>query len=255
MVFFLGACTSAAPIAPGALIFGAFGDTPYTDAEAARLDSVIEEMNRERLAFVVHVGDIGTAAKACTDAWLLERKAQFARIRHPLVLVPGDNEWTDCSDPIGRLAVWRKNFCYRETVPTLTRQDGPYCEHVRWEAGGWVFVALNVPGSNNNVLRPSEHARRMKAVMAWLDEAAALAEKRKGLVVLMQADLFVITPRDGYADLREKLERLGRRNPGRVMLIHGDTHVARDDEPFPGVRRIEVWGSPLVAWTRVVLQK
>ncbi|TAK83788.1 MAG: hypothetical protein EPO20_16495 [Betaproteobacteria bacterium] len=249
----LAACAPLPLGAPGILVFGAFGDTPYTDAEAERLDGVIDEMNREPLAFVVHVGDIGTAAKACTDAWLLERKAQFARIRHPLVLVPGDNEWTDCSDPTGRLAVWRKNFCYRRTVPALTRQDGPYCEHVRWEAGGWVFVALNVPGSNNNVLRPGEYAPRMKAVMAWLDEAAALAEKRKGLVVLMQADPFVIAPRDGYADLREKLERLGRRNPGRVTLIHGDTHVARDDEPFPGVRRIEVWGSPFVSWTRIAL--
>jgi hypothetical protein len=122
---------------------------------------------------------------------------------------------------------------------------------VRWEAGGRVFVALNVPGSNNNVRHPNEYRPRMKAVMAWLDEAAALAEKRKGLVILMQADPFVVTPRDGYADLREKLERLGKRNPGRVTLIHGDTHVARDDEPFPGVRRIEVWGSPFVAWTRV----
>jgi len=28
--------------------------------------------------------------------------------------------------------------------------------------------------------------------------------------------------------------------------------VLGDDEPLPGVRRIEVWGSPFVAWTRVV---
>ena len=32
--------------------------------------------------------------------------------------------------------------------------------------------------------------------------------------------------------------------PGRLVLIHGDTHLYRDDEPLPGVRRIEVWGSP-----------
>jgi hypothetical protein len=91
----------------------------------------------------------------------------------------------------------------------------------------------------------------MRAVLAWLDEAAALAEKRKGLVVVMQANPFVTAPRDGYADLRNKLEALGKRNPGRVVLIHGDTHLYRDDEPLPGVRRIEVWGSPFVNWTRV----
>jgi hypothetical protein len=207
-------------------------------------------MNREPLAFVVHVGDVGGSAQNCTDEWLLARKEQFARIRHPFLLIPGDNEWSDCRQPMERLARWRANFCNQETIPGLTRQSGPYCEHVRWEAGGWVFVALNVPGSNNNIRHP-EHAPRMKAVMVWLDEAAALAEKRKGLVVLMQANPFVRSPRDGYADLRSRLERLGERNPGQVLLVHGDTHLYRDDEPLPGVRRIEVWGSPFVSWTRV----
>ncbi len=225
---------------------------PYTEREAERLERVIDEMNREPLGLVVHVGDVGTSALACTEEWLRARKEQFARIRHPFLLVPGDNEWSDCKDPLERLARWRANFCYRETIQSLTRQDGPYCEHVRWEAGGWMFVALNVPGGNNN-MRHAEHAPRMKAVMAWLDEAAARAGTRKGLVVLMQANPFVRSPRDGYADLRSRLEQLGQRNPGQVVLIHGDTHLYRDDEPLPGVRRIEVWGSPFVDWTRVGL--
>jgi hypothetical protein len=246
----VGACAPLPPVSPGALVFGVLGDAPYSEAEVERLDAVIGEMNREPLAFVVHVGDVGTSRQACNDDWLLARKAQFARIRHPFLLIPGDNEWSDCKDPITRLARWRANFCHHETIARLTRQDGSYCEHVRWEAAGWVFVALNVPGSNNNVRHP-EHEPRMKAVMAWLDEAAALADERKGLVVLMQADPFVTTPRDGYAQLRDRLAVLGKHKPGALILIHGDTHVARDDEPFPGVRRIEVWGSPFVSWTRV----
>jgi hypothetical protein len=229
------------------------GDVPYSEGEVQRLDRVIDGMNREALAFVVHVGDVGTSAQACTEEWLLARKEQFARIRHPFLLIPGDNEWSDCKNPMERLARWRALFCHRETIPDLSRQSSPYCEHVRWEAGGWVFVALNVPGSNNNLRHP-EHAPRMKAVHAWLDEAAALAENRKGLVVLMQANPFVRSPRDGYADLRAKLEMLGKRKPGRVVLIHGDTHLYRDDEPLPGVRRVEVWGSPFVDWTRLGLQ-
>jgi len=39
--------------------------------------------------------------------------------------------------------------------------------------------------------------------------------------------------------------------PGRVVLIHGDTHLYKDDEPLPGLRRVEVWGSPFVDWTRL----
>ena len=225
------------------------GDVPYSELEAERLDRVIDEMNREPLAFVVHVGDIGTSALACTEEWLLARKEQFARIRHPFLLIPGDNEWSNCRDPITRLKRWRRLYC--DTGLAVHVQPGEYCEHRRWEAGGWLFVTLNVPGHDNNVRHP-EHAPRMRAVLSWLDEAAALAASRKGLVVMMQANPFITVPRDGFAQLRERLEALGAKSPGRVVLIHGDTHLYRDDEPLPGVRRIEVWGSPFVDWTRVV---
>jgi hypothetical protein len=189
---------------------------------------------------VVHLGDIGSSAQACADAWLLERKKQFARIRHRFILLPGDNEWSNCSDPLARLRRWREIFC---------EQPGEFCEHRRWEAGGWVFVTLNVPGHDNNVRHP-EHKPRMQEVLSWLEDAAALAESRAGLVVLMQANPFVTFPRDGFASLRQSLERLAAKSSGRVVLIHGDTHLYRQDEPLPGLRRIEVWGSPIVSWIR-----
>jgi hypothetical protein len=214
-----------------------------------QVDRLIEQMNAAPLAFVAHVGDIGSSARACNDEWLLARKQQFSRIHHPLVLVPGDNEWTDCREQSQRLRAWRGHFCFREKLP-VERQAGEFCEHVRWESAGTLFVALNVPGSNNNVRRPDEYAPRMEAVFAWIDQSAALARQRGlRLVLLMQADPFVTAPRDGYGALREKLRELGARQ--RTVLIHGDTHLYRDDEPIPGVRRIEVWGSPVVDWLRV----
>ncbi len=228
------------------------GDVPYTDGEIERLDRLIGEMNAEKLAFVVHVGDIGASARACTDEWLEQRKAQFARIGHPFVLLPGDNEWSDCPTPLERLRSWRKLFCSPPAALNISIQKGEYCEHIRWEAEGWVFVALNVPGSNNNLRHP-EHAPRMAAVFAWLDEAAALAQSRKGLVVLIQANPFVTYPRDGFDPLRAKLKVLAGKAPGRIKLIHGDTHLYRYDEPIPGMNRLEVWGSPFVGWTRVHL--
>jgi hypothetical protein len=216
------------------------GDVPYTEAEVERLDALIDEINAQPLEFVVHVGDVGSSALACRDDWLLKRKEQFARIRHRFILIPGDNEWRDCKQPLERLQRWREIFC--ETPRA-------FCEHQRWESGGWVFVTLNVPGHDNHV-RHAEHGPRMNEVLSWLDQAARAAEGREGLVVLMQANPFFTLPRDGFAPLREHLAELGRRRPGQVVLIHGDTHLYRDDEPIPGVRRIEVWGSPIVAWHR-----
>jgi hypothetical protein len=230
-----------APLPAGELAFGVLGDAPYSAEEVERLDGLIDEMNAQPLAFVAHVGDLGSARLACTDAWLVERKQQLARIRHRVVLVPGDNEWSNCKDPLARLDRWRQLFC---AAPE------PFCEHQSWEAGGWVFVTLNVPGHDNNV-RHAEHAGRMQAVLAWLDRAAAQAQQAEGLVILMQANPFFTWPRDGFAPLRQKLAALAARRPGRVVLIHGDTHLHRDDEPLPGLRRIEVWGSPFVAWHRL----
>jgi hypothetical protein len=227
------------------------GDTPYTEREVGRLDQLIDDINAEPLAFVAHVGDIGRPREGCTDEWLAARKRQFARIRHPFVLLPGDNEWTDCRNQAERLDAWRKMFC--ETALKVEKQPGPFCEHMRWEMDGLVFVTLNVQGSNNNVGRPEEFGPRMQAVYAWLDEAARLAQSRKGLVVMMQANPFISLPRDGFSVLRQKILVLGENMPGRIVLVHGDTHFWHDDEPLPGVRRIEVWGSPIVSWLRVPL--
>ncbi len=218
------------------------GDAPYNAGEVERVERLIDEMNAEPLEFVVHVGDIGSSRLACSDAWLLERRKQFSRIKHRVVFVPGDNEWSNCREPLARLARWREIFC---------EAPGEWCEHRRWESRGWVFVTLNVPGHDNHV-RHREHQARMKVVLAYLDEAAAAARGKEGLVILMQANPFL--PR-GFGSLAEKLGQLAAARPGKVVLIHGDTHIYRDDAPLAGLRRIEVWGSPIVAWKRLAISE
>jgi hypothetical protein len=218
---------------------------------------MIDRINAERPAFVVHVGDITSGRGPCDDAWLTARRDQFRRFTAPFVLLPGDNEWTDCVTtgyaPAERLAKWRELFCVSEQRINLVRQEGPFCENVRWEQSGYLFVGVNIPGGNNNLRDAAEHAARMRAVNAWLDEAEALATVRSGLVIVMHANPFLRRPAgaDGYADIRERLRRLGAAMPGKVLLVHGDTHRFRDDEPLPGLRRTEVYGWPHIRWQKV----
>jgi hypothetical protein len=236
------------------------GDAPYSAGEARRLDALIDDLNREPLLFVAHVGDITSGRGPCSDEWLNERKAQLARLKAPLFLLPGDNEWTDCHrggfDPLERLAKWRSLFCFHGKDLQVEKQPGDYCEHVRWQAGGAMFVALNVPGSNNNLGRTpamdAEHERRMAAVFEWLDESIAVAESRGAshIVVLMHADPFMQHNRDGFARLRNVLAQHAKWLQGRLVLVHGDSHIYKDDEPMERLRRIEVFGSPFVAWLR-----
>jgi hypothetical protein len=256
-----GAC-AAQPPPREALRFALMGDVPYSQPQANLLEAMIERINAEPLAFVAHVGDITSGRGPCTDQWFEARNAQFRRIRHPFVLLPGDNDWTDCHrsgfDPLERLAKWRALFCAPVALPAFVRQPGKHCEHVRWEAGGAVFVGLNVPGSNNNLNRdPLETGERMQAVFAWLDEAERMVRDRGRLVILMQANPF-LRPRlggpNGYEALLARLARLAAAMPGRVVLVHGDTHSFKDDEPLAGLRRIEVWGSPHIRWLRATLE-
>jgi len=212
-------------------------------------------MNAQELAFVVHVGDIGTSgsAQGCSNAWLEARKRQFARLRHPFILLPGDNEWSDCTrhgqDAQSRLATWRNLFCADSVRLRLERQPG-YCENVFWQTGGMAFIGLNVPGGGT----PDLADARMAATLEWLDQGLVLAEQRGAarIFILMHAD-----PRferagtgDAYARLRGVLATHAAWLAGRLVLVHGDTHVYRDDEPLPGLRRIQPWGSPIVGWLR-----
>ena len=255
----LQGCAATPPPAPD-FAFALMGDMPYSHAQANLLDELIAQMNAEPLAFVAHVGDITSGRGPCSDEWLEARRRQFARLRHPFVLLPGDNEWTDCHrsgfDPLERLARWRELFCRPVALHAFRRQPGAHCENVLWEANEIVFVGVNVPGSNNNLDRTpqmdAEHSARMRAVFGWLEEAKTLAQGRGALVVLMQADPF-LAPRagpDGFASLRDWLRRAAQDSSPRILLVHGDTHFFRDDEPLPRLRRVVVPGSPQVRWLR-----
>ncbi|MBI2316827.1 MAG: hypothetical protein HYU75_07400, partial [Betaproteobacteria bacterium] len=164
------ACAAAEPRRDPAWSFGIIGDTPYSETEEAELELVIGEINLEDLTFVVHVGDIKNGRSRCTDRLFEQRKAIFQRIRHPFVLVPGDNEWTDCHrasaggyDPLERLEALRRVFhagdrSLGERSMLLERQSSDprftqYRENVRWIFGNILFAAINVPGSNNNLGR------------------------------------------------------------------------------------------------------
>jgi hypothetical protein len=241
------------------------GDTPYSERDVPRLDSLIDTLNAENLAFVAHIGDITSGQGPCTDAWFEARKKHFARIRHPFILLPGDNDWTDCHrtgfDPMERLAKWRELFCFpekslKEAAIRLERQAGDYCEHVRWQYEGLLFVTLNVQGSNNNLGRTkamdAEYEQRMSAVFEWLDESIVAAESRgaRRVVVLMHADPFLTHTPDGFARLRNVFAEHAKWLKGRLVLVHGDSHIYKDDEPLPGLRRVEVFGAPFVSWLR-----
>jgi hypothetical protein len=274
------------------IAIGFMGDTPYSAAEVRQLDALIDSLNAQPLAFVVHVGDITNGRGPCSDAWYQARLAQFQRMRHPFILIPGDNDWTDCHrsgfDPVERLQHFRDVFeAGGQSLGTpsmaLERQsDEPdfaaYREHMRWRAGGMLFITPDVQGSNNNFGRTpamdQEYRERMRAVFAWMDEAEALVKRDNlaGLCILVQADpdfehrfgTSKSRDTDGFADFRDKLAAMAQDlgNLGKPLLfVHGDSHRYRLDHPLRDAQgktidnftRLEVPGSPWVQWVKASL--
>jgi len=266
----------------GGIAFALIGDVPYSRFEVPALDALIEQTNGENLAFVIHVGDITSGQGPCTDEWFGERKRQFAKSRHPLILIPGDNDWVDCHrsgfDPLERLRRFREIFesgdrSLGEPSLRLERQSGRYAdyrEHLRWIAAGVLFLGVNVQGSNNNLGRTpamdTEHRSRMAAVLDWLEAGVRLAEQRRlsGIVIIAHGDPHFgredrTGDADGFREFRIALRDLALRFGKPVLLVNGDTHVYRLDQPLldparerliPNFTRVVVFGSPFTRWVR-----
>jgi hypothetical protein len=206
---------------------GLFGDVPYGAAGRAEYPRLLADMNRADLAFSIFDGDLRAGGDgACTDALYTQATAAFDSLRRPVVVVPGDNDWTDCwgrygpgtggYDPLERLDHERQVFYPTDQslgarTMTLQREsDEPgyeaYRENVRWTRGPVVYVGLNVQGSNDNLPHAGvdgetrgaaeiqrmadEHAARERANIHWLHESYAYAKRigAKGVLVDWQAD-------------------------------------------------------------------
>ena len=254
---------------PQRFTFGAFGDMPYLPGEEVTTAAIIGEMNTHELAFVVHVGDIKSGGTKCDDAIYTDRRALFSRSRNPIIVVPGDNDWTDCHrhdaggyDPLERLAHFREIFdagsqslgarmialARQSDDPKFAARFGEYRENVRWAIGDVLFIGLNVPGSNNNLGRTpeadAEYRHRSDAVNEWLDDAFVVAESGdyRAVVIFMQANPGLDGKKrapgkpDGYDELRRVLVTHAGWFKRPVLFVHGDTHRFRVDRPFVDAR-------------------
>jgi hypothetical protein len=291
-----------------AYTFGLWGDMPYAKAgDNTKLPAVLASINRADLAFSIYDGDIKDGSSACTDSIYTDALAMFGQMKRPVVYIPGDNEWTDCHrlnnggmDALERLAHIRKVMyptlasLGQVTMP-LTHQGKAageaYVENVRFSHGPVVFVGLNMPGSNNNVIlnakecsnksarKPAqcdaanaEYLERDNANVAWLEQSFQQAKKTaaRGVVVVVQGDPGFDLPEtedfdestlpavSGYRNFMNQLGKQTAAFAGEVLFVHGDTHSFKLDKPLysPGkvltnFTRIETFGSPNLHWVQV----
>lgn len=263
--------------------FAAFGDLPYTDRERSAMPRWLQEISATQPAFLIHVGDFKASREVCSDELFADRHALFDESPVPLIYTPGDNEWSDCDlmaaggyDPVERLSALQTLFFSRPQSLGKKRiaveQQLGAVENLRWITDRIVFLTINLPAGNNTGIKPQrsdELIAREPKILAWIRQGFTVAEtiEARAIVIAFQADPSFQRLKKGLASrsfdpiltvLQE--ESLHWKKP--VLLIHGDSHTYRFDQPLPvkdgvqtlsNVWRLEVPGSPFLGWVEVVI--
>jgi hypothetical protein len=195
-----------------------------------------------------------------------------------LVYTPGDNEWTDCHKkkqlisgaPLAELAGVRELFFSQPgyslgqdrirvtSQPEIFPQDAPFVENVMWMDTSIVFATYNMPGGSNNdadqwtfpftndSAQNNERIARDAANLRWLQATFDLATANKaGAIVLnMQADMWdTENGKDhlsNYSPFVQKLAGLCVNYQRPVLLLNGDSHIFKADQPLMPTNGIPV---------------
>jgi len=276
--------------------FVALGDLPYgpPDKAYAPYRALIERINQVGPDFSVHVGDFKSGSTLCSDEEFANQHEHFQRFKGALVYTPGDNEWTDCHranngsfDPLERLAALRQRFytpgrslgqqpLVVQNQSSLMPSHGGYIENQRWMHQGVLFVTVHIVGSNNNLesrnlAAAQEFFARDAANVAWTEAAFEQAHQQqaKAVVLAFQAD--VLEAKSLWEDfpggsgfrkiIGETLLPLASRWGKPVLVVHGDSHQFKIDQPFqlnkkplPNITRLIVPGATDVRAVKVTVK-
>ena len=288
---------SVAPVqAQQGFSFVALGDLPYGSPDKAYgpYRNLIDRINTLDSDFSIHVGDFKSGSTLCSDEEFAQQHAHFQRFKGAVVYTPGDNEWTDCHranngsyDPLERLAALRQRFYTpgrslgQQPLALQNQSDvmpthGRYVENQRWMHQGTLFATLHMVASNNNfetrdLAAVQEFFERDAANVAWIEATFEQARQRQAsaLVLAFQADVF--ETRTAWEDfpawagfrksMADTLLPLARRWGKPVLVVHGDSHQFKIDQPFQldkkpltNVTRLIVPGASDVRAVKVTVQ-
>ena len=133
-----------------------------------------------------------------------------------------------------------------------TGTDANYVENVMWEQSNTLFFTVNLPGGSNDDTDPwygqpitqqqlDERSQRDQADLDWIATAfdQAAADGVGSVVILTQADMWDTTDSPSHqthyepfvSAIADRTTEFG----GPVLLINGDSHLYRSDDPLvPG---------------------
>lgn len=248
-----------APVAdaqPVEFSFGVIGHSFKTAADEAILRAAIAETDDDNLAFVVANG-IKAGSEACSDALYMQRKSLFDAAKNGLIVSLAATDWSECRNSHARSAAAERlnrlrdiffadEFSLGASKIPLIRQSNTakfrsYGENARWEIGDIMFATVNLPANNNRFRneagRNSEFEDRMIANRDWLHRIFTFAGRKKmrGIVLFCDGNPLLAPGfmqrfdfsgrRDGFIEMRQQINALASKFPGKVLLVHAQRDV------------------------------
>jgi len=259
--------------------FDVIGDTVYSTGAIRPFNKLVKNViNKEKTKFVVHIGDTQNQFKAYPPPvsslnaygdpisyWdangFMETRKDLFKIKHPLIITPGDNDWADTiasgnPDPIKTLEDFRKVLVVPKNTyfpfkvvsqPEEFPQFSQYVENKRWIIGNVVYVTIHTISGANGLTSPNqqivdESVVRIQADLAWLRASFDLMHRKclDGLVIMTQTSgasidtQFQRTGNLGFDEIMTYLydEAIGRSSNKQILYIYGDFHQPNMSWPF-----------------------
>lgn len=253
--------SSAVPAETMTFSFGVIGHAFGSNSDETILRETIAESDADNLAFVVANG-IKASSEPCTDKLYSQRKALLDSAKNGLILSLSASDWVTCKTAANRsAAIERLNhirdlffsdeFSFGNSkIPLIRQSTSPkfhsYVENARWEIGNVIFATINLPATNNHYLaeggRNSEFEDRQIANREWLQRIFLNASQKKSDAVVLFCDGDPLVAqhhrvfdfnikRDGFTEIRQRINAHAARFNGKVLVIHDPRSATSTNSP------------------------
>ena len=213
---------------PGDVTFYAMGDVPYVPDEDQLLPKQIAELPLDG-RFLIHLGDIKGGAAPCTEDVYIKVSSMLRKAKTPTFIIPGDNEWNDCTTPDLAWKYWIKHFhnfdAHCKYDFKVSRQKVRN-ENFYFRLNGVLFIGINLVGGR--VHDTEEWKTRHAQNIAWIKSTLNSNRESCHAIVLFGH----ATPVPKHNDFFTPFVALVKDAKLPVLYLHGDGHKWIKDKPF-----------------------
>lgn len=219
--------------------FAAMGDVPRSEKESRLLRMQLKEVPTS-CAFVIHLGDIKNGDEHCPLS-IYTDVAEILRVSPvPVFIVPGDNEYNDCENPLEAWKNWAQTFMrfdrkWNHNFPVFRQLERE--ENFSLVLNNTLFVGVNVVGGR--IFDRKEWKERLDQDATWVERNLKVfgAQTRRAVIF---AQAFAGGANKPFGD---RFVRAAKAFGKPVLYLHGDGHHWICDRPFPdapNVTRVQV---------------